>query len=168
MMIGSDIQYAAQTCSGHPVLGPATQFLKALLDYTNANSDGWSYYPKPSRASAKLQAFITAHTGGLGYHPNATADRATIAEFKATLPPIRAMATREKVLQARYGNTFDFDVDATLQAVLGTDDLLPFQRVLSRSDAVVRLQERIEELDNDQLAGLVGQMLPGEPVMVAG
>ena len=36
------------------------------------------------------------------------------ADFRKAVTPIKAMVTKQKRIQKRYGNTFNFDVDAAL------------------------------------------------------
>lgn len=76
----------------HPVLGPATQTLANLVEWTNRNSDGWAYWPKPARAAAKLMALIQ------GDRPRSRFDEeradATPEALAAALRPVKAFRTR--------------------------------------------------------------------------
>lgn len=84
-----DIDQAEQLHAAHPILGPAVRTLRNLVDWTNSNSDGWAYWPKPCRAAEKLQELIEAHHP---YRRNET--DATEAEYKAALRPIKSFRTR--------------------------------------------------------------------------
>jgi hypothetical protein len=85
-----DIEEAANRFSGHPILGPATETLQNLERWTNQNSDGWAYWPKPCRAAAKLQEMIEkSHPFSRDRH------EVTEAEYRAALKPIKAFRTRQ-------------------------------------------------------------------------
>jgi len=69
-----------------PVLGAAALTLRNLMDWTNRNSDGWAYWPKPCRAAAKLQ----------GLFPRRWDDESpTVEQYKAALRPVKAFRTRK-------------------------------------------------------------------------
>lgn len=68
-----------------PILGPASQTLRNLVDWTNRNSDGWCYWPKPVRAAAKLQALLYLGQGR---------GDVTVADYQAALRPVKAFRTR--------------------------------------------------------------------------
>jgi len=87
-----DIIEAADRYADHPVLGPATQTLQNLQEWADQVSDGWAYWPKPSRAAAKLQELI--HGDGT-YASLENTDRATPAAYAAALRPIKAFRTRQ-------------------------------------------------------------------------
>ena len=74
-----------------PVMIAATRTLRNLMDWTNRNSDGWAYWPKPVRAAKRLQELIQAH------HPfrSQWLDPVTVAEYKVALRPIKAFRTRQ-------------------------------------------------------------------------
>lgn len=92
-----DIEDARDRYRNHPVLGPATETLDNLQGWTNRNSDGWAYWPKPVRAAASLFALIEGddHPGGRN---EARFDRArtdvTEAAYSRALRPIKAFRTR--------------------------------------------------------------------------
>lgn len=67
----------------------------ALKDWTDGNSDGWPYWPKPSRAAARAMELIQ-HTTYADAERQETED-ATDAETKAALSPIKAFLTRQGV-----------------------------------------------------------------------
>lgn len=87
-----EIENAALYCRDHPILGPATQTLANLADWTNHNSDGWPYWAKPCRAAQKLQGLISE---AMRYRYGADAEGVTLAEYKAALRPIKAFRTRQ-------------------------------------------------------------------------
>ncbi len=76
----------------HPVLGPATQTLRNLMDAANRCSDGWAYWPKPANSARKLMELIDKDLHGYA------ADRrrldATPALLKAAYAPIKAFRTK--------------------------------------------------------------------------
>lgn len=87
-----EIHDAADRYRLHPVLGPATQTLVNLLAWTNANSDGWPYWRKPSQAARQLMELI----GGMREYLD-DPDRADVTEgaYKLTLRPVKAFRTRQ-------------------------------------------------------------------------
>ena len=88
-----EITRAAEVYADHPLLGPATQTLAALRDATDANSDGWCYWPKPARAAAKLIELIERDGTATYAFDRARAD-VSPEELKAALRPIKAFRTR--------------------------------------------------------------------------
>jgi hypothetical protein len=88
-----DIAEAVERYADHPILGPATRTLANLAEWTNHNSDGWPYWPKPARAAARLMELIE-RDGTSRYRFDA--DRADVseAEYRAALRPIKAFRTR--------------------------------------------------------------------------
>jgi hypothetical protein len=87
-----DVAEALVTFAEHPILGPATRTLSALVIATNANSDGWAYWPKPSRAARKLQELIV-RDGTYQYRSGDRPD-VTVAEYRKALAPLKAFRTR--------------------------------------------------------------------------
>ena len=77
-----DIDQAVERYQNHPVLGPATRFLRDFRDEVDDHSDGWPYWKLPSHAAAQLMGMIQ--------HP----EHATEANFKKVLGPIRAFYTK--------------------------------------------------------------------------
>lgn len=79
-----------------PNLKRAVKTLEALVEWTNENSDGWPYWPKPSRAASKLQEIIQnsvlSYQGRTGY-----ASDISEHELKQALIPVKAFLTRQKV-----------------------------------------------------------------------
>jgi hypothetical protein len=93
-MNGYDINRAYLQYADHPVLGPAVETLDNLQQWTNCNSDGWSYWPKPVRAAAKLMELIE-RDGTSRYIFDSVREDATVEEYKAALRPIKAFRTRQ-------------------------------------------------------------------------
>lgn len=87
-----EISRALDDYSDHPVLGPATQTLAALADWTNRNSDGWPYWAKPCRAAAKLMDLIQGD--GTWQARADVNERATPAAYALALRPIKSFRTR--------------------------------------------------------------------------
>ena len=78
-----------------PNLARAAATLTALVDWANANSDGWHSWPKPCRAAAKLQTMLmdaeTAYRTGGDMHD------ATDYDLRAALSPVKSFLTRQGV-----------------------------------------------------------------------
>lgn len=86
-----DVAEAAARYFGHPVLEPATKTLVCLVAWTNRNSDGWAYWPKPCRAARALQELIgTTRT----YLDDPERESVTVDELKRAYRPLRSFATR--------------------------------------------------------------------------
>ena len=83
------------------------------MQSVNQQSDGWAYWHAPAHAAQKLMDLLRT-TGNLNYGTHGTI---TAAELRKAVTPIKSMVTRQKKLQAKYGNKFDFDVDAALAEV---------------------------------------------------
>lgn len=94
-----EIEEALRRHVDHPVLGPATQQLAELEEWTNRNSDGWAYWPKPCRAAAALQTLI--QQGDAAERGEVVAP-VTPAAYKAALRPIKAFRTRQGADFALY------------------------------------------------------------------
>jgi hypothetical protein len=93
-----DVEEACGRYATHPVLGPATVTLANLMAWTDSHSDGWAYWPKPTRAAAKLMALIEGdnHPEGVrGARFDYDRDDATPALLQAAIRPIKAFRTRE-------------------------------------------------------------------------
>jgi len=105
-----EIESAFRSRHDCPNVRRGVNLLHALMRSVNEQSDGWAYWTAPSRAAAKLIALLeTAGRVSYGTRGTITAD-----QLKAAVTPIRRMVTVQKQRQAKYGNTFDFDVDAAL------------------------------------------------------
>jgi len=87
----TEVQEAASRYATHPVLGPATVTLSTLMDWTNANSDGWPYWRKPAHAAARLMTLIGDRRD---YLDNPDRPDATAEAYKRALTPIRSFRTR--------------------------------------------------------------------------
>lgn len=95
-----DIDDARRRYASHPILGPATRTLSNLRDAANANSDGWAYWPKPTRAAEKLMALIEGdeHPGGRnGARYDDERTDATEAKLRKAYGPIKSFRTRESI-----------------------------------------------------------------------
>lgn len=88
-----EVQDARARYAHHPVLGPATATLSNLVEWTNSNSDGWAYWPKPTRAAEKLMRLIEGKVPESRWDDE-RAD-ATPAALQAALRPIKAFRTRQ-------------------------------------------------------------------------
>jgi hypothetical protein len=88
-----DIDDARKRYANHPILGPATRTLDNLRDWADDNSDGWAYWPKPSRAAAKLQEMI--ERDGTSKYRFGDRDDVTAAEYRKALSPIKAFRTKQ-------------------------------------------------------------------------
>jgi hypothetical protein len=106
----ADIEWAASQRHSCPNVRKGLRLLLRLMQAVNEQSDGWPYWKAPSRAAEKLQTLLQT-AGNLNHGTHGTI---TPAQLKAAITPIRVMVKRQKVVQAKYGNTFDFDVDAAL------------------------------------------------------
>lgn len=89
-----DIQRSLDRYQDHPILGPATRTLSNLAEWTNENSDGWAYWPKPCRAAARLMEIIE-RDGTSRYIFDNVRDDVTAAEYAKALRPIKAFRTRQ-------------------------------------------------------------------------
>lgn len=105
-----EIEMIASNNHACPNVRKGVRLLVNLMHAVNAQSDGWAYWSAPSRACDKLQELLRT-VGNLWYDTHGTI---TAEQLKRAVTPIRAMVTRQTKLQARYGNTFTFDVDAAL------------------------------------------------------
>jgi len=86
-----DVEEAWRRFQLHPVLGPAARTMANLVEWTNANSDGWPYWRKPSDAAAGLQNILmNALRMRGGDHPAVTAD-----DYKLALRPLKSFRTRQ-------------------------------------------------------------------------
>lgn len=77
-----------------PNLSAAAQTLTRLIVWTNANSDGWSSWPKPVRAAKALQTILSAAL--TEYHRTGVVDDTTGPALKRAYTPIKAFLTREQ------------------------------------------------------------------------
>jgi hypothetical protein len=91
-----------------PVLTEAVVALANLAAWTNANSDGWPYWPKPCRAAKGLQEVI--QEAERAYRNGSDAD-VSPAALKRALAPVKAFLTRQGVDHSVLG-TFQYRVVA--------------------------------------------------------
>lgn len=106
----SEIEWAANQHHDCPNVRKGVRLLLRLMQAVNQQSDGWPYFKAPAQAAEKLMALLqTAGNLNCGTHGTIAA-----VDLRKAVTPIRSMVTRQKAKQARYGNTFDFDVDAAL------------------------------------------------------
>lgn len=101
-----DIEHAAKRSYNNcPNVCKGYKLLLALVNAVNAQSDGWAYWKAPSKACKKLQELLVT-AGRYG--------TITDVELKKAITPIRTMVSRQTKIQAKYGNKFEFSVDANL------------------------------------------------------
>jgi hypothetical protein len=108
-----DIRAMASNHHACPNVRKGVHLLLRLMEAVNAQSDGWPYWSAPSQAADKLMKLLRT-AGNIWYD---TYGNISDADLKAAIKPIKSMVTRQKTIQARYGNTFEFDVDAVLREV---------------------------------------------------
>jgi hypothetical protein len=106
----AEIEWAARQNHDCPVVSKGVKLLYRLMESVNEQSDGWAYWHAPSKAAEKLVALLQS-AGNLSH---GTIGTITEADLRKALSPIRTMVTKQKKIQARYGNVFNFDVDAAL------------------------------------------------------
>lgn len=88
-----DIEEAVERWADYPNLGTGARALDALKDWTNGNSDGWPYWSKPARASARLMGLLTAKE--TEYYQSGSVADLSDAELSQALRPIKAFLTRQ-------------------------------------------------------------------------
>lgn len=108
-----EIEWAAQQHHECPNVRKGVHLLLRLMQSVNAQSDGWHSWPAPAKAADKLMTLLQS-VGNLNYGTHGTISD---ADFRKAVAPIKSMVTRQRELQKRYGNTFDFDVNAALAEV---------------------------------------------------
>lgn len=106
----SEIEIMAANRHTCPNVRKGVQLLYRLMEAVNAQSDGWAYWAAPSKSAEKLEELLRT-AGNLWYDTRGTISD---ADFKKAVAPIKAMVTREKKRQLKYGNKFDFDVVAAI------------------------------------------------------
>lgn len=77
-----------------PNLALAAASLESLARWTNHNSDGWAYWPKPSRAAKRLQERLAALV--TTYHRGGSLEDISTSELRQLLTPVRAFRTRQQ------------------------------------------------------------------------
>ena len=110
-----DIEVLNQNINGHacPNVRKGVRLLYRLMQAVNSQSDGWHSWPAPGKAAEKLMDIIRA-TGNIWYNLHGSI---TDAQLKAAVIPIRRMVTVQREKQKKYGNSFEFDVDAALDEI---------------------------------------------------
>lgn len=106
-----EIKGAAQAQHDCPNVRKGVWLLLKLMQAVNAQSDGWPYWSAPVKAAEKLMTLLQT-AGNLAY---GTHGKIETAALRKAITPIRTMATHQKVVQAKYGNKFEFDVDEALR-----------------------------------------------------
>jgi len=94
-----------------PNVRKGVNLLFRLMQSVDAQSDGWAYWSAPSKSANKLMALL--RTAGNIWR---VTDGITEKQLKDAITPIRRMVTTQRKKQSKYGNTFDFNVDAALLA----------------------------------------------------
>lgn len=103
-----EIEELAVAWRQHPIMGPAAHSLKNLMEWANANSDGWHSWPKPCRAAKQLQELLQGYVaeggdrcpecqaGGVsGYHRRyCSRPDVTREAVRKAYKPIKAFRTR--------------------------------------------------------------------------
>lgn len=89
-----DAQYMAANDIHRPNIQMAVLTLARLMEWVNANSDGWAYWTKPVTASTKLQRVVQDAYRGNGNGPDITA-----VALRTAGTPIRSFLTRQGVDQ---------------------------------------------------------------------
>ena len=70
-----------------------------LATWTDNNSDGWAYWPKPARAAESAVRHIVSTTHA--ENERQESEDITDAEMRAAVRPIKAFLTRQKVPAAQ-------------------------------------------------------------------
>ena len=102
----ADIEWMAQQHHDCPNVRKGVLLLYRLMQAVNEQSDGWAYWHAPSKSTEKLVELLQT-AGNLTYGTHGTI---TEAELRKAITPIRTMVTRQKKLQAKFGNKFEFVV----------------------------------------------------------
>lgn len=88
-----DIQMAARRHADNPIAMAAITQVAIVKQWADRNSDGWAYWPKPVRACAKLMDLIEGN--GTNQAIQDIGQRATEANFKKAMAPVKAFRTRQ-------------------------------------------------------------------------
>ena len=86
-----DIDDALGYFRDDPIVGPAVVTLDNLRRCVDRNSDGWAYWPKPTRAAAQLMELIGEAQREYRYSGETTV---TAAQVRKAYGPIKAFLTR--------------------------------------------------------------------------
>jgi len=126
-----EIEMLASRPYACPNVCAGVRLLRTLMRSVNAQSDGWAHWPSPSRSCTKLQNLLKK----AGTHGTVTD-----VQLRQAVAPIRAMVMRESKRQKKFGNTFEFDVDAAL------GELAPISLPAARPTAVMTVDVLIRQL----------------------
>lgn len=107
----AEIEWAVQQQHECPNVRKGVRLLYLLMSAVNRQSDGWAHWAAPSRSAEKLQELLKT-AGNLQHGTRGTI---TDEDLRKAITPIRRMVTTQKKKQKRFGNSFDFDVDAALR-----------------------------------------------------
>lgn len=141
-----DIEESRQRFQDHPILGPATETLENLKEWTNRNSDGWPYWPKPARAAARLMELIE-RDGTARYLRSEDRDDATEAELRAALRPIKAFRTRHGA-DFEIVETLDVHPTTTIAETVDAFNDRRYQLELTGAEVVVLARLALAELES--------------------
>lgn len=91
-----------KACEDHfrPNLQAAALTLSRLVNWTNANSDGWAYWQKPTAASKRLQEVVYREYLGRTENRQLEHGDLTAAQLRSLYTPIKAFLTRQGVAHA--------------------------------------------------------------------
>lgn len=107
----TEIEMMARSRHDCPNVRKAVRLLMYLVRAVNQQSDGWAYWSPPQRSCRKLFELLST-VGNMQYNTHRTI---TDQQLKLAVAPIRRMVTVQKKKQAKFGNSFDFDVDSALE-----------------------------------------------------
>lgn len=103
----AEIEWAYSRQHACPNVRKGIRLLYRLMNAVNEQSDGWAYWAAPGHSAEKLTELLQT-AGNLNHGTHGTISD---ADLKAAITPIKRMVTTQKKKQAKYGNTFDFNVD---------------------------------------------------------
>lgn len=145
-----DISNARRRYADHPVLSEAVATLADLKDWTDSNSDGWAYWPKPARAADQLMALIDGN--GTNDYVRAVLARdhgAVRRDLERALRPIKAFRTKAMKAGGLYAASRPmpyFPITAAERAEVVIKRLHAADT--ARADSVSRLADKLApELD---------------------
>ena len=81
-----------------PNLALAASRLNDLVRWTNANSDGWAYWPRPARSAAKVMERLDEAKSA--YYRGTSVTDLTDRELSLAFTPVKAFLTRQGVSAA--------------------------------------------------------------------
>lgn len=98
-----DVAFAVERVADRddlPNLRSAAVILARLVEWTNANSDGWAYWRKPSAASKQLQTEVHRRLIARSKKHDRYMVELTDRELKQVLGHVKAFLTRQQVPEA--------------------------------------------------------------------